>query len=106
MSDIILGWIYPVVAHWVWSNNEYISGADEGWLFSLDFHDFAGSGVVHLLGGVSGLVGCAIVGPRQGRFTEDGTAIPIPGHSVPLAAMGGFILLFGFLAFNAGAQVN
>ena len=95
-----------MVAHWAWSNNEYISGADKGWLLSLGFHDFAGSGVVHLLGGVSALVGGAIIKPRKGRFTEDGRVIPIPGHSVPLAAMGGFILLLCFLAFNGGAQVK
>ena len=95
-----------MVAHWAWSNNGYVPEANEGWLFTLDFHDFAGSGVVHVLGGVSALAACAIVGPRKGRFTEDGSVIPIPGHSIPIAAMGGFILLLAFLAFNGGAQVK
>ena len=76
-----------------------------GWLVDLGYNDFAGSGIVHLLGGVCALVGCYFIGPRRGRFTKDGTPIDMPGHSVPLAALGGFILLFGFLAFNGGSQV-
>ena len=76
-----------------------------GWLVDLGYNDFAGSGIVHLLGGVCALVGCFFIGPRRGRFTKDGTPIDMPGHSVPLAALGGFILLFGFLAFNGGSQV-
>ena len=77
-----------------------------GWLVDLGYNDFAGSGIVHLLGGVCALVGCFFIGPRRGRFTKDGTPIDMPGHSVPLAALGGFILLFGFLAFNGGSQVT
>jgi len=76
-----------------------------GWLVDLGYNDFAGSGIVHLLGGVCALVGCFFIGPRRGRFTKDGTPIDMPGHSVPLAALGGFILLFGFLAFNGGSQL-
>ena len=95
-----------MVSHWVWSNDEYVLEANQGWLYAWGFKDFAGSGVVHLLGGVCGLVGCAIIKPRKGRFTGEGWEIPIPGHSVPFAALGGYILLFGFLAFNAGAQVK
>ena len=95
-----------MVTHWVWSTNDYVQGSSEGWLSAWGFKDFAGSGVVHLLGGVCALVACAIIEPRKGRFTDDGTLIPIPGHSIPFAAMGGFILIFGFLAFNAGAQVK
>ena len=77
-----------------------------GWLVNLGYKDFAGSGIVHLLGGACALVGCAMVGPRLGRFTNQGNPIEMHGHSVPLAALGGFILLFGFLAFNGGSQVN
>ena len=77
-----------------------------GWLVDLGYNDFAGSGIVHLLGGVCALVGCYFIGPRRGRFTKDGKPIDMPGHSVPLAALGGFILLFGFLAFNGGSQVS
>ena len=77
-----------------------------GWLVDLGYNDFAGSGIVHLLGGTCALVGCIFIGPRKGRFTKDGVPIDMPGHSVPLAALGGFILLFGFLAFNGGSQVR
>ena len=68
--------------------------------------DFAGSGVVHVFGAVCALIGCYFIGPRFGRFTEDGKPIDIPGHSIPLCALGGFILFFGFLAFNGGSQVQ
>ena len=71
----------------------------------LSYADFAGSGVVHVFGATCALIGCYFIGPRDGRFPKDGKAIDIPGHSVPLASLGGFILLFGFLAFNGGSQV-
>ena len=90
-------WVYPVVTHWAW--------AGDGWLAQIGYDDFAGSGVVHLLGATCALVACAFIGPRKGRFTNQGDPIDMPGHSVPLAALGGFILLFGFLAFNGGSQV-
>ena len=88
-----------------------------GWLKDLGYNDYAGSGIVHLLGGTCALIGCYIIGPRKGRFKtdledcrlkigpEEGNPKKIPGHSVPLAALGGFILMFGFLAFNGGSQV-
>ena len=91
------GFVYPVVTHWTWH--------EEGWLSQLGYSDFAGSGIVHLLGGVCALVGCVLIGPRRGRFTKSGEPIDMAGHSVPFAALGGFILLFGFLAFNGGSQV-
>ena len=78
----------------------------EGWLVTLGYNDFAGSGIVHLLGGTCALVACAFMGARRGRFTKKGIPIDMAGHSVPLAALGGFILLFGFLAFNGGSQVK
>merc|ERR1712156_1402762 len=95
-SIIITGWVYPPVTHWAWDSN--------GWLTELGYKDFAGSGVVHVLGGTCALVGCFFIGPRLGRF---GTSSQdhMPGHSVPLAGLGGFILLFGFLAFNGGSQL-
>ncbi|CAL4140037.1 unnamed protein product, partial [Meganyctiphanes norvegica] len=86
--------VYPIVSHWAWSSS--------GWLASGYYQDFAGSGVVHLTGGVAGFVGCVCLGPRMGRFGPGGKRID--GHSLPLAALGGFILLFGFLAFNGGSQ--
>ncbi|CAL4102206.1 unnamed protein product, partial [Meganyctiphanes norvegica] len=93
-SAVLTGFVYPVVSHWCWT--------DIGWLANHNFQDFAGSGVVHLTAGIAALVGCVILGPRLGRFGPNSR--PISGHSVPLTALGGFILLFGFLAFNGGSQ--
>ena len=102
---IFLGWVYPIVSHWVWS--EGMEGHGGGWLFEWGFVDFAGSAVVHALGGTAALVACIIIGPRKGRFGDfEGRPIQMSGHSMPMAALGGFILLFGFLAFNAGSQVH
>jgi len=97
-SIIITGWVYPPVSHWAWDTN--------GWLNKLEYADFAGSGVVHVLGGTCALVGCWFIGPRLGRFDAEGRPPHMPGHSVPLAGLGGFILLFGFLAFNGGSQLT
>lgn len=78
-----------------------------GWLSATGFYrDFAGSGVVHLLGGTCALVATYFMGARKGRFTKQGRPINMPGHSVPLAGLGGFILIFGFLAFNGGSQAS
>jgi len=97
-SIIITGWVYPPVTHWGWHG--------DGWLVNNGYKDFAGSGIVHVLGGVCAGVGCWFMKPRFGRFTKDGRLIDMPGHSVPLAGLGGFILLFGFLAFNGGSQLT
>jgi Amt family ammonium transporter len=96
-SFIISAFIYPVVGHWVWGG---------GWLADLDFHDFAGSTVVHSVGGVSALVGAWMLGPRFGRFRKDGTPRYIGGHSLPLATIGVFILWFGWYGFNAGSTLG
>ena len=78
----------------------------QGWLHAWGFIDFAGSAVVHALGGTAALVACVIIGPRKGRFDDfGGRPLQMSGHSMPISALGGFILLFGFLAFNAGSQV-
>lgn len=103
--DILIGWVYPISAHWLWGRNE-ADKSQEGWLLHLGCHDFAGSGGVHLLGGVAALVGCYLIRPRKGRFTQDGKPVKIPGHSMPLSALGGFFLVIGFLAFNGGTKVN
>jgi len=96
-SIILTGWVYPPVSHWAWDGS--------GWLAETGFYkDFAGSGVVHLLGANCAIVGCYFIKPRRGRFTTKGEPIDMPGHSVPLAGLGGFILIFGFLAFNGGSQ--
>jgi Amt family ammonium transporter len=96
-SITITAWVYPPVTHWAWDSS--------GWLAQLAYKDYAGSGVVHVLGGVCALTACALIGPRRGRFTKQGIVIDMPGHSVPLAGLGGFLLLFGFLAFNGGSQL-
>uniref|UniRef100_A0A1I8GPP1 Ammonium transporter n=2 Tax=Macrostomum lignano TaxID=282301 RepID=A0A1I8GPP1_9PLAT len=109
-SFVITGFLYPIVSHWVWDTGV-------GWLsvsitahngaLASTFHDFAGSGVVHVTGGCAAFVAAAILGPRIGRF-DDETKKPldIRGHSVPLASLGGFILFFGFFAFNGGSQLS
>ncbi|HUG83293.1 MAG TPA: ammonium transporter [Euzebya sp.] len=86
--------IYPIVAHWQWGG---------GWLSQLGFYDFAGSTLVHMTGGVAALVLAAILGPRIGKFAKDGTPRPIPGHSMPLAYIGMFILWLGWFGFNGGS---
>ena len=95
-SISVVGWIYPFVAHWVW----------EGWLKANGYHDFAGSGVVHILGGSIALVACHFVGPRMGRWDDRGRPPTMPGHSVPFQSLGGFILVLGFLAFNGASEVS
>ena len=94
---LITAFIYPVVGHWVWGG---------GWLANLDFHDFAGSTVVHGVGGVSALVGAWLLGPRFGRFGPDGSPHVIAGHNMPLVGMGVFILWFGWFGFNAGSTLG
>ena len=97
-STVISAIVYPVVVHWAWT--------EEGWLSVNGYVDFAGSGVVHHLGGVCGFVGALFLGPRIGRFNADGTSREIPGHSVSLAALGAFILMFGFFSFNGATNAK
>ncbi len=93
--------IYPVYGHWVWGG---------GWLAELPFGvghvDFAGSGVVHAVGGFVGLAGAIVLGPRIGKFDKLGKARAIPGHSMTLAALGVFILWFGWYGFNSGSTLS
>lgn len=95
-SAVISLIIYPVVGHWVWGG---------GWLSKMGFIDFAGSTVVHSVGGWAALVGAAIIGPRIGKFGKDGKPTAIPGHSITLAALGVFILWFGWFGFNPGSTL-
>ena len=95
-TPFITGLIYPIVTHWVWGG---------GWLAERGFFDFAGSGVVHMLGGVAALAGVIVVGPRLGKYDENGKPKAIPGHSVTLGALGVFILWFGWYGFNAGSTL-
>lgn len=96
-SAIISLVVYPVEAHWIWGG---------GWLAQMGFHDFAGSCAIHLVGGVTALIGAAMVGPRIGKFTKDKKAVAIPGHSLTLGALGCFILWFGWYGFNGAAATT
>ncbi len=96
-SFLISAFIYPVVGHWVWGG---------GWLAELNFHDFAGSTVVHGVGGMSALVGAWMLGARFGRFSADGASNVIAGHNMPLVGIGVFILWFGWFGFNAGSTLG
>ena len=88
--------IYPIIGHWTWGG---------GWLSEMGFFDFAGSTIVHGTGGWVGLVGAMILGPRIGRYGPDGKSRVLAGHNIPLAALGVFILWFGWFGFNPGSQL-
>ena len=89
--------VYPIEAHWVWGN---------GWLSLLGFHDFAGSAAIHYVGGLTALIGAAMLGPRIGKFDREGNPRGIPGHSLTIGALGCFILWFGWYGFNGAAATN
>jgi ammonium transporter, Amt family len=91
--------VYPIVVSWQWGG---------GWLSQMDtpFIDFAGGTLVHVVGGVAALVGAAVLGPRIGRFDAEGNSLPIPGHNIPMAILGVFILLVGWFGFNAGSLLS
>ncbi len=95
-SFVISAIIYPVVGHWIWGG---------GWLAARGFHDFAGSTVVHSVGGWAALVGAKVIGPRLGKY-EKGRSNSIPGHSITLGALGVFILWFGWFGFNPGSTLS
>ena len=95
-SIAIALFVYPISGHWIWGG---------GWLAELGFHDFAGSTVVHMVGGVAALVGAKILGPRIGKYSKSGKVKAIPGHSLTLGALGVFILWFGWFGFNGGSTV-
>lgn len=96
-SAILTGLIYPISGFWKWGG---------GGLDQMGFQDFAGSVVVHAVGGFAGLAGALALGPRIGRFTEDGKSKPIPGHNLGFAALGVFILWIGWYGFNPGSQLT
>lgn len=95
-SVLIFGVVYPISGHWAWGG---------GWLADMGFHDFAGSAVVHSLGGWISLVGAWVVGARIGKY-RNGKISPIPGHNLTIAALGVFILWFGWFGFNPGSQLG
>ncbi len=101
-SAVISAVIYPVEAHWIWGG---------GWLSQMGFHDFAGSCAIHMVGGISALVGAKILGPRLGKFTKDkeGNVTKVnafPGHNLALGALGVFILWLGWYGFNGAAAAS
>lgn len=96
-SMVISAVIYPVSGHWIWGG---------GWLADLGFHDFAGSTAVHMVGGISALIGAKILGPRIGKYDSKGKPKAIPGHSLTLGALGVFILWFCWFGFNGGSTVS
>ena len=97
----ISGLVYPIIGHWVWSS--------DGWLAAKGFADFAGSTVVHATGGWAAFIGAYLVGPRIGKYVSNGQerhVAAIPGHSIPLAALGVFVLWFGWFGFNPGSTLS
>ena len=96
-SAILTGLIYPISGAWKWGG---------GWCDAMGFQDFAGSVVVHAVGGFAGLAGAIFLGPRIGRFAKDGRSSPIPGHNISFAALGVFILWVGWYGFNPGSQLT
>ncbi len=96
-SFFVCALIYPVVGHWIWGG---------GWLADKGMIDFAGSTVVHSVGGWTALAGALLLGPRLGKYNKDKSSNAIPGHNIPLAALGVFILWFGWFGFNAGSTTS
>ena len=100
--------IYPVSGHWTWGGGWLMNGEEGSFMmntFGTTFHDFAGSTVVHSVGGWVALVGAAIIGPRIGKYGKDKRSRAIPGHNLTLACLGVFILWFGWFGFNPGSQL-
>lgn len=96
-SFFVSAFIYPIVGHWIWGG---------GWLSSLGYGDFAGSTVVHFVGGATALVGAKILGPRIGKYNKDKSVNIMPAHNIPLAALGTMILWFGWFGFNPGSTLS
>ena len=96
-SAAISVFIYPITGHWIWGG---------GWLSQIGFHDFAGSTAVHMVGGLCALAGAKMVGPRIGKYTKEGKPVAIPGHNLPLGALGVFILWFCWFGFNGASTVS
>jgi len=107
-TAILSAVVYPVLGHWAWGSlgGAWGMGGSKGWLEALGFTDFAGSSVVHGVGGACALAGILVVGPRTGRFVSRGKPKFIPGHSLPFAALGAFLLFFGWFGFSAGSALS
>ncbi|KAG4997629.1 hypothetical protein JHK85_029068 [Glycine max] len=104
-SSFLTGFVYPIVSHWFWSSDGWASASrsDGNVLFGSGVIDFAGSGVVHMVGGIAGLWGALIEGPRIGRFDRSGRSVALRGHSASLVVLGSFLLWFGWYGFNPGS---
>ncbi|XP_050222038.1 ammonium transporter 1 member 2 [Mercurialis annua] len=104
-SSFLTGFVYPVVSHWIWSGDGWASASrtDNDLLFGSGAIDFAGSGVVHMVGGIAGLWGALIEGPRIGRFDRSDRSVSLRGHSASLVVLGTFLLWFGWYGFNPGS---
>lgn len=96
-SLLLVSFVYPITGMWKWGG---------GWLNAAGFYDFAGSTLVHAVGGFAALAGILVVGPRRGKFLPGGAIKPIPGHSMPLATIGVFLLWFGWFGFNGGSVLS
>ncbi len=95
-TAILTGVLYPISGSWQWGG---------GWLSEMGFSDFAGSTIVHSVGGWAALTGAIILGARKGKYTDDGRVVPMPGSNIPLATLGMFILWLGWFGFNGGSQL-
>jgi len=93
---VMVALIYPITGHWIWGG---------GWAAKLGMFDFAGSTVVHSVGGWAALAGIIVLGPRLGKYSKEGKVMPIPGHSMALATLGVFVLWFGWFGFNPGSTM-
>ncbi|KAK7252537.1 hypothetical protein RIF29_36546 [Crotalaria pallida] len=102
-SFFLSGFVYPIVAHWVWSPSGWLSPGSSDLFLGSGAIDFAGSGAVHLVGAIAGLWGSIIEGPRVGRFDAFGKPVPLRGHSATLVVLGTFLLWFGWFGFNPGS---
>lgn len=97
-SFVATALIYPIAGHWIWNSG--------GWLYQLGMKDFAGSAAVHAVGGWASLAAVLVLGPRTGKYNKDGSVNVLPGHNIPLAALGAFILWFGWFGFNPGSSLS
>ncbi|MCG8484327.1 MAG: ammonium transporter [Clostridia bacterium] len=93
---ILTGFLYPITGSWTWG---------QGWLYQMGFSDFAGSTIVHSVGGWAALAGCIVIGARKGKYGPDGKVNPLPGANLPLATLGTFVLWLGWFGFNGGSQL-
>jgi Amt family ammonium transporter len=104
-SFVLSAFMYPIFGNWVWGGG-WLSQLGKNFGLGHGHVDFAGSSVVHMVGGVAALVGAKLMGPRIGKYAPDGTARPIPAHNVPMVVLGTFILAFGWFGFNPGSTLS